>query len=444
MSTVAESMKTVTHLAILTNNWSDAKLNSIMESDLSDKQNLQTLNKQLQSYLELVKNLESLNQKLIKDVEEAKEAAKPKEMDKSELENKLKITRDQLELGSNAVVSIQTSIEEAESICNYFVSRIKFLSEEINLNKKKISALEANLKDMIGQKIILDNSTKTFNADLSTEKSKQLKLEKDIADARSKLKDARLKNKNVEFTMNTTLDQLEFLKVVLAEERKLFADTLGGLGSSSLDLTNYYKTELVAAVQQIRSDFHDLSERQFADLKANKEKELEFLKSELEQQKIENEEKIKLSMQLNESSLLEASGMQSQKDAMDKQLLDLNNSNQNLANKLAELERKISEKGMSQSYSLQLLQQQIDSMKVSNKSITTDINYWHSVSRSKLLREIETYKSILNSKMALSANFAQQTSSSSSSASSSSSSSASSSTTITTTTKTITSSNTIQ
>jgi hypothetical protein len=110
---------------------------------------------------------------------------------------------------------------------------------------------------------------------------------KDLEGLRAKLRASKSKNKQVEFEMQTLLDELEFRKAVFNEEKtEIMARQQNGRVLQGVDLSNFYRNELVTAVKQIREDFHSLSAHQLSQYKELKEAELKFHVHQAEQEKI--------------------------------------------------------------------------------------------------------------------------------------------------------------
>lgn len=250
-----------------------------------EKSELQKLNSQFRLYLDDVKRLEEANRQLVDEVEDAKKIYVPREMDKSALDTTLDNIRRKLEGESLDAVRLKVGIEENENTIQKFADKIKFFKNEIELQRQKIPELEAIADDLNNQKEYIERANKMAQDDVRRERDRMEKADKDLTEAIGRLKDNRLKNKQIEFEIQTLLDELAFRKAVFGEE-------ITELGKqhqllSPQDLTRFYKNELLTAVQEIRKDFHKLNADQLDEYKKQKERELDAVTKEAQYEKMQ-------------------------------------------------------------------------------------------------------------------------------------------------------------
>lgn len=250
-----------------------------------EKSELQKLNSQFQIYLNDVKRLEEANRQLAEEVEEAKKIYAPREMDKSALDNAIVNIRNKLENASLDSVKLQVGIEENEDKIQNLVAKIKFFKNENEIQRQKLPELEAIADDLNNQKQYIERASRMANDDISRERDRMEKADKDLAKAIADLKESRVRNKKLEFEMQTLLDELAFRKAVFGEEIAEMAKRNQLL--SPQDLTRFYKNELLSAIQDIRKDFETLNEQQMDDYKKQKERELDAITKEAQYEKMQ-------------------------------------------------------------------------------------------------------------------------------------------------------------
>lgn len=258
----------------------------LKNSNMTEKNELKKLNAQLHNYLENVRALEALNKHLIAEVDKAKGFHFPTLANKNSLDQDIQSVRIGLENESYNCVKHQTRILESESLINELNQRIKFFQAESESQRQNIGSLQSQLQTFKDQRESLVRSALAADDDVSREQAKQLKAEKDLESLRSSLKDSRLKNKGLEFEIQTLLDELSFRKAVYNEEITNLRTKPQGTILNPVDLSNFYKNELITAVKQIRSDFKQLSEQQLKDYKEHKENELSIVVQAVEHEKI--------------------------------------------------------------------------------------------------------------------------------------------------------------
>lgn len=369
-------------------------IQKLKSSNEYEKNELQKLNAQFKIYLDDVKRLEEANRQLIDQVEQAKQIYVPKEMDKSSLDKALEDLRRKLEEISLGCVQHQVNIEENENQIQNYGDKIKFYQNENELQRQKLNQLNAILDELRNQKDYINRASQLADDDVRREKEKLDKADKDLASLLKTLKDSRTRNKKTEFEIQTLLDELSFRKAVFGEEIAELTKQHQVL--SPVDLTNFYKNELLNAVRQIRNDFHNLNEQQLKDYKDQKERELNAVVSQIEYERMQADlarERLNASqdLDLQNSKELKA-GLDSDKDDAKR----LQQQNAELVRRLGELESKLQDVKMRNGNKLDDLNSEIEKLKQLNSSYAGDLDYWDRVTRSKLETEIQTYRSILN------------------------------------------------
>lgn len=275
----------------------------LKNSNLVEKNELKKLNAELHTYLNNVRALEALNKQLIAEVDRAKAIAFPMLVNKTYLDSDIEKVRLRLEDDSNQSVRYQIRIDESEMLIQELNERIRFFEIESETQKQKISDLVAQLSSIQGQRENLLRSALTIEDDVTREQAKHRQSEKDLEHLRISLRENRLKNKGLEFEIQTLLDELAFRKAVFTEEANELRNRPGTI-LNPVDLTNFYKSELEIAIRQIRQDFSQLSEQQLKDYKELKENEMsltvqaiEYERSVAQQQKAKMEASMDLDMQ---------------------------------------------------------------------------------------------------------------------------------------------------
>lgn len=185
----------------------------LKNANLTEKNELQQLNKQLADYLADVKRLEDLNLRLIEQVDHAKQSAIPKPMDKSNLDRALEETRLQLEDVSMGCVKHQVNIEEKEILNQNLGNKIKFYQQEQEVQRQKIKQLQSQFDDIRNQKEYVVRASQMAQDDIAREQQKMEKSDKDLASLVATLKESRTRNKKLEFEIQTLLDELAFSNI---------------------------------------------------------------------------------------------------------------------------------------------------------------------------------------------------------------------------------------
>ena len=261
------------HKAVISD-WTKATVLRLKNTSTNDKSELQRLNLELQKYLGDVRILEELNSALLAEVDAEKSRSKPKIMDKSALDEKLHNMRVDLENESLNAVEFEIKAEETKALTAEIGERTKFLTTEADIARKKMQILQSQLAEIQAQKDTLGRGVTLAEETINREQERASKAEIDLDKLTKSLSAARSRNKKIEFEIHTYMDELSFRKEVHKEELHDLNNRVSQGPLSSVDLNNFYKSELVNAVRQIRDDFQILNERQLSDYKKHKEGEL--------------------------------------------------------------------------------------------------------------------------------------------------------------------------
>ena len=370
--------------------WSKETFSNINLSTIYEKKELQRLNSLLQMYLQGVKASENLNTSLISNLKTASESAFDL-MDKSDLDKNLDEARCKLEHESNEATKHKIKLEENEDEVQHLSHRLKFFQNEKDLHKNKEFSLKSLLNDLQMQKENLITSNRLAEDDIVKELEKIFTAEANLAKLRKDLSDTRSKSKELEFEMQTILEDLAFRKAVHDEEVNYLR---GKIPSSKAELNNFYKNELKKAVREIRQDFHSLNEQQLNDYKQFKENELNVAKFNMNQYKaIVEQQSTRLNEDLNSSSAKELHAGLNQNNAEIKQL---NDESKVLLNRLNNLENQLKERKNLNADTILKLQNEIFKIKEQNSSYEYERNYLSQMIKTKLDFEIQVYRSILN------------------------------------------------
>ena len=194
-------------------------LQKLKEGNVYEKSELQRLNSQLHSYLENVKMLESLNRSLMSEVEKAKLNHKPDiSINKLEMSSSFESLKQKLEHHHLSNAETRLRIEDSEKLSHLLNERIAFFHKETELTRNRINALQAYLNDIEGQRQYLMRGAASAQEEINREFDRQLLAEKDIENLRLALKEAKMKNKKIEYEIKTMLDMIAFYKHAYSEE----------------------------------------------------------------------------------------------------------------------------------------------------------------------------------------------------------------------------------
>jgi hypothetical protein len=197
------------------------------------------------------------------------------------------------------------------------------------------------------------------------------------------------------------MDELAFRKEVHKEELEDLRKRVTQGPLSTLDINNFYKSELISAVKQIRDDFHTLNERQLVDFKKHKEGELAVAFSIAEEEKVFAQQ-VKTRRETSvERDSQSAKEMEVFIKDSKPEIEILSKRNNDLMNRLAALENNLYEMRLKNGDKLDRQQFEIDKIKQQNDEMINELEYWGRVTRAKLENEIQTYRSILNCQVKL-------------------------------------------
>ena len=377
--------------------WSKITISKVKNNAVIEKTELKRLNQQLKTYLENVRRLEALNRALQAEVEKAKIAAAPRLMDKSELSGKLGSIRSKLEEESLATVKLQTRIEANEILISHLNDRLRFFHLEAEIQKQKLITLQTYLTETANQKEFLRRNAKVLEDEIAAEKARILATEKDLEALLLSLQNGRNGNKKLELEMQTLLDEISFAKAIFNEEIVHLRNRVSnGIAFSGGDVSSFYKSELAIAIRQIREDFQALNDHQLYEYRQLKETELQSTIAYLES------ERMRLS-KLNTNQELEFSvkelGARLEENKAD--VLMLNARNAELFKRQSDLEARIKDTRARIQIELARKSSEIESIRLQNEQIASEIEHWDKYIRSNLETEIQTYRSILNSQIRL-------------------------------------------
>ena len=403
------SMKAITSLVTMgkedeepTESWHKKTIMKYQNNNINDQKELQRLNMQLKNYLENVRVLEALNKTLIIEVDKARLRALPQLMDKSKLDETLEAVRLKLEDESTDCVIHQARLDEIKALTDHLNTRLKFYHNEEEIQRQKITALQNQLAEIKNSREYIVRSAELAQDNIAREKTRIFQSEKDLEGLRSKLRNGKSKNKQIEFEMQTMLDEIEFRKAVFHEEKnEITKRQQNGRVLDGVDLSNFYRNELVSAVRQIREDFHNLSDQQLAQYKELKEAELKFHMHQAQQERIA-QENLKSKMESMVSvELQNSSELRAYSERFGPHVAELQSVNNALTLRLSHMEAALRDMKARNQDNLQRKMAETDLIKGENEFYSSELTQWDMFHRTKLETEIQTYRSILNSQLKL-------------------------------------------
>ncbi len=403
-----DSMKAATSLITMSHNeveiphesWTKKTITNYHNTNINDQKELQRLNLQLKNYLENVRVLEALNKTLISEVEIARTRSMPQLVDKSKLDEQLDAVRLRLEDESTDCVIHQARLEEIENLTAHLNSRLKFYFNEGEIQKQKIITLQNQCSEIKNSREYVIRSAELAQENIEREKVRIFQSEKDLESLRSKLRTSKSKNKQVEFEMQTLLDEIEFRKAVFNEEcAEIRTKQQNGRVLEGVDLSNFYRNELVTAVRQIREDFHNLSDHQLSQYKESMETKLKYQlhQAHLDKVNLENAKSrmnSKVSVELQTSSELRAYS-----DQFGNLMAELQNENTRLSQRLNFLQSSLDDQKSTNDQRFKQKCAELEAFKEQIEFYKTELANWDTVHRSKLESEIQAYRSLLNTQL---------------------------------------------
>lgn len=380
--------------------WTKSTVAKYQTSNITDQKELQRLNLQLKNYLENVRALEALNKSLIVEVERARTRSMPQLMDKSKLDENLESIRLKLEDESTDCVIHQARLEEVESLSTHLNSRIKFYFNEGEIQKQKIISLQNQLAEIKNSREYVIRSAELAQENIDREKTRIFQSEKDLEGLRAKLRSSKSKNKQVEFEMQTLLDEIEFRKAVFQEEMvEIKSRQQNGRVLEGVDLSNFYRNELVTAVRQIREDFHHLSDQQLAQYKESMEAKLKYQLHQAHLEKI-NQENAKNRMDSKISvELQNASELRLYTEQFGANMAELQGENSRLTQRLNQMQSHLTDLKSKNANNLEAKTTELEAFRQQIEFYRQELAAWDTIHRSRLESEIQTYRSILNTQL---------------------------------------------
>ena len=307
----------------------------VKSSSINERSELQKLNAQLQIYLENVRILEALNKRLMAEVERARNAHGPSvTISKTSSYSDINLFRGKISSESVEAAKLKARIADSEALVAELNQRIKFYQTESESQKQKIYALQNQFDSFKNQREHLVRSAINAEEEIAREKSKQQKAEKDLEALRINLREARTRNRIIQAEIKNLVESLSFSKQVYTME-KSEVKVIPGV---TIDVADFYRNELSAAVREIREDFNRLSEQQIQEYKEQKEYELSIANKAIEYEKavaLKTKSKLESSMEMESHVVSE---LQSSMSSHRSEMNHLNSIHAEMSTKLNSLE----------------------------------------------------------------------------------------------------------
>lgn len=261
--------------------------------------------------------------------------------------------------------------------------------------------MQNKLANSSSERDYLKNGTKIALGDIENEREKQFKCEKDLDNLRGNLLNAKSKNKGLAFELENLTDEIVFRKAVFLEESSYLRTKFNGTILNKGEVANFYKKELALAIDHIKRDFEELNRQQLREYQEIKERELAYnVKISQEDDMIKKQKMIRLE-QTNEIEKQTAVELHSASVQLKDEHLFLNRQYDDLLKRLSNYEHRLEEMRLNKARILEELSKEIILLREQNKSYLKELDYWSSVTRSKLEAEILTFRSLLNSRSKL-------------------------------------------
>jgi chromosome segregation ATPase len=224
-----------------------------------EKREMQELNTKFSAYLKRVKFLEDQNRSLQIQLDELKakwgfESGKVKDQYDAALISLRKqidaVTRDKAlaELGARRAEYDATSIRH----------QTDFANELIALDHNRLSMLQQQLQGSGSELEALTHRYNDKKQEIDRNKAEVTRLLGQLENLKNEFDSESMARVMIQNELQTLEEQLAFLKAVHEEE----LHELESLGSLSIDVNQFYRTELTRAIADIKNDFDILSEAQ--------------------------------------------------------------------------------------------------------------------------------------------------------------------------------------
>jgi chromosome segregation ATPase len=228
-----------------------------------EKREMQELNTKFGAYLDRVKFLETQNRKLQAQLDDLKQKwgfdsgkikdqydqgliALPKQIDE--------VTRDK------ALAELRA--KRAEYDASLIKHQTDFANELVTLDRNRFTMLKQQLEGSGSELEALRHRFEDKKQEIERNKSEVKRLLEQLENLKNEFDSESMARVMIQNELQTLEEQLAFMRAIHEEER----NELASLGTLSIDVSQFYRTELTRAIADIKNDFDVLSQAQRREL----------------------------------------------------------------------------------------------------------------------------------------------------------------------------------
>jgi DNA repair exonuclease SbcCD ATPase subunit len=228
-----------------------------------EKREMQELNTKFGAYLDRVKFLETQNRKLQLQLDELKQKwGFDSGKIKDQYDQGLIALRKQIDEVTRDKALAELRAKRAEYDASLIKHQTDFANELVNLDRNRFSVLKQQLEGSGSELDALRGRYDDKKLEIERSKNEVKRLLEQLENLKNEFDSESMARVMIQNELQTLEEQLAFLKAVHEEER----NELASLGTLSIDVTQFYRTELTRAIADIKSDFEALSQAQRREL----------------------------------------------------------------------------------------------------------------------------------------------------------------------------------
>jgi intermediate filament protein if len=221
-----------------------------------EKREMQELNTKFRTYLDRVKFLENQNRQLQAQLDELKQKwGFDSSKVKDQYDAALIALRKQIDEVTRDKALAELRAKRAEYDASLIKHQTDFANELINLDRNRFTMLKQQLE---GSGSELDSLRVRFEdkkAEIDRCRGEVKRLLEQLENLKNEFDSESMARVMIQNELQTLEEQLAFMKAVHEEER----NELASLGTLTIDVTQFYRSELSRAIAEIKSDFETLS-----------------------------------------------------------------------------------------------------------------------------------------------------------------------------------------
>jgi chromosome segregation ATPase len=152
--------------------------------------------------------------------------------------------------------------KRAEYDASLIKHQTDFANELVNLDRNRFTMLKQQLEGSGSELDALRNRFEDKKQEIDRSKGEVRRLLEQLENLKNEFDQESMARVMIQNELQTLEEQLAFMRAVHEEER----NELSSLGTLSIDVSQFYRTELTRAIADIKNDFEALSQAQRREL----------------------------------------------------------------------------------------------------------------------------------------------------------------------------------